>query len=89
MGGELRVVNRCERDNQKGKTIISQINGRASRLGLGNFGLNKMPLSGVIGRLGTIRGVGLVEDVSNVVANSSEADEQFFGDLPVSLAGGN
>lgn len=34
-------------------------------------------------RFGAIGGIGLVQDVSNVVADSSEADEQFFGDLPV------
>ena len=34
-------------------------------------------------RFGTVSGVCLVQDVSNVVADSSEADEQLFGDLPV------
>ena len=36
-------------------------------------------------RFGAIGGIGLVQDVSNVVADGSEADEQFFGDLPVGL----
>ena len=41
---------------------------------------------GITRSLGAVGGVGLIEDASDVVAHCPEADEEFFGDLPVSLA---
>ncbi len=51
--------------------------------------LGQALMGGVGGCFGAVRAVGLVEDVSNVIANCPEADEQFLGNLPVGLAGGD
>lgn len=40
-------------------------------------------LVGICRRFGTVDGVGLVQNVSDVVAQRPEADEQFFGDFAV------
>ena len=57
--------------------------------GLGKLSLAQgqaMP-GGVAGRLSPVGGIDLVEDVADVGAHRSGADEQLLGNLPVSLAG--
>ena len=49
----------------------------------------KPVLVGICSPFGAVDGVGLVEDVSHMVADGSEADEQFLSNLPVGLASGN